>query len=193
MSEMTESNKVHYDLIDVHVAPLTIVEGVASFGTPEPLKGAISMDLAAQGDTIKLRADGMNYYVTESNDGYSGNLNMAMVPDWFKAKYLGHTVSDKDKVLVENANSEHLPFALLYGFKGDKKNRRHVLYNCMGGRSSVKGDNKDRMKEADTESIPITASPLADGMVKASTTEATPDTVYNSWTKAVWLKDTAAG
>lgn len=192
MSEMTDSNKVHYDLVDVHVAALTITDGVASFGTPEPLQGSISMDLAAQGDTIKLRADGMDYYVTYSNDGYSGNLNLAMVPDWFKAAYLGHSVSEKDKVLVENSNAEHKPFALLYGFKGDKKNRRHVLYNCMGGRASVKGDNKDRMKEADTESLPITATPLPDGMVKASTTESTPDTVYANWTKTVWVKDTAS-
>ena len=189
---MTDTNKVHYDLIDVAVAAVTITEGVATFGEPKPLKGAISIDLAAQGDIVKLRADGTDYYVASSNNGYEGNLNLAMVPDWFKVEHLGHTISEKDKVLVENSNSEHTPFALLFGFKGDKKKRRHVIYNCMARRASVKGENKDNMKEPDTESLPITATPLPDGKVKASTTEETPERVYNAWNTAVWVKDTTA-
>lgn len=189
---MSEPNKVHYDLIDVHVAPLTITDGAVTFGTPEPLLGSISMDVAATGDIINLRADGVDYYRTTSNNGYDGSLNLAMVPDWFKEQYLGHKLTEKDKVLVENANADPTPFALLFGFKGDKKNRRHVLYNCMASRPGIKGENKDSMKQPDTETLPLSAKPLPDGNVKASTTEGTPESVYTGWTKAVWMKDTAA-
>lgn len=184
------TNKVHYDLIDVHVASVTIADGVATFGTPEALLGAISMDLSPQGDIYKLRADGMDYYIAHSNNGYDGSLNLAQVPDDFKVKYLGHTLSANDKVLLENAQAACAPFALLFGFKGDKKNRRHVLYNCLANRSNIKGENKENMKEPDTESLPIKALPLPDGNVKASTTEATPDSVYTGWMKSVWIKDT---
>lgn len=190
----TTDNKVHYDLVDVYVAPLTLdlEAGTAAFGTPKRLLGAISMDLAAQGEVVKLRADGMDYYIANSNNGYSGNLNLAMVPDWFKQEYLGDTISEKDKVLVENAQAEAKPFALLYGFKGDKHHRRHVLYDCTASRSNIKGENKDNQKQPDTEAMTLTSVPLPDGKVKASTTAETPETVYNAWTTAVWVKDTTA-
>ena len=119
MSTATD-NKVHYDLTNVYVAPLTLdlEAGTASYGTPKRMNGAISMDLAAQGDVITLRADAMDYYKTTNNNGYSGNLNMAMVPDWFKQEYLGDTISEKDKVLVESSLAEPKPFALLFEFRG---------------------------------------------------------------------------
>lgn len=188
----TTDNKVHYDLVDVHVASLTLdlETGTVSFGTPKALLGSISMDLSAQGEQVKLRADGMDYYVTNSNNGYSGNLNLAMVPDWFRQEYLGDTLSEKDKVLVENSQVEPKPFALLYGFKGDAKNRRHVMYNCTANRPNIKGENKDNQKQPDTETLPLTSVPLPDGKVKASTTAETPQAVYENWTKAVWVKDT---
>lgn len=187
----TEKNKVHYDLQNVYVAPLTLDDSdAATFGTPERLYGAVGMDLSAQGDTTTLRADGINYYVNTSNQGYQGDLTLAMVPDWFRERYLGQTVSTKDKVLVENAKTDQpKAFALLYEFQGDVHARRHVLYNCLAARPNVAGENKDNQREPDTEAMTITASPLPDGGVKASTTADTPETVYNNWTKAVWTKD----
>lgn len=188
-------NKVHYDLTNVYVAPLTIdVEtGAVSYGTPKRLPGAISMDLAAQGEQVKMRADSIDYYVTNSNNGYSGDLNIAMVPDWFRQEYLGDTLTEKDKVLVENARSEPKQFALLYEFLGDQSRRRHCLYNTTASRPNIKAENKDNQKEADTESMTMTSLPLPDGKVKASTTADTPKSVYDNWTQAVWVADTTGG
>lgn len=185
-------NKVHYDLTNVHVASLTIdlEGGTVTFGTPKRLLGAISMDLSAQGEQVKLRADGIDYYVSNSNNGYSGDLNLAMVPDWFRQEYLGDTLSEKDKVLVESALAEPKPFALLYEFLGDVSHRRHCLYNTTAARPNIKGENKDNQKEADTESLSLTSLPLPDGKVKSSTTAETPQAVYDGWNKAVWVKDT---
>lgn len=195
MSETIDKNKVHYDLQNVFVAPLTLDDSDSpTFGTPKRLNGAIGMDLSAQGDTVTLRADGINYYVNTSNQGYQGDLTMAMVPDWFRAEYLGQTVSTKDKVLVENAKTDQpKAFAMIYEFQGDRNARRHVLYNVLATRPSVAGENKDNQREADTETLTLTASPLPDGNVKASTTANTPDDVYNGWTQAVWTKDTTTG
>ena len=194
MSETTDKNKVHYDLKNVFVALLTVDEsGTVTFGTPKRMPGAIGMDLSAQGDTVKLRADGIDYYKNTSNSGYSGNLTMAMVPDWFREEFLGQTLSTTDKVLVENAVTDQpKAFALLYQFDGDKKARRHVLYNCLASRPNVKGENKDNQREADTEELALDCSALPDGNVKASTTEGTPESVYNAWTSKVWMSDTAA-
>lgn len=183
-------NKVHYDLEDVYVAPLTGSLAEPQYGDYKKLDGAISMDLAAQGDVVKLRADGIDYYVSYSNTGYNGNLNLALVPDWFRQEYLGETMSEVDKVLVENASAEPTPFALSFAFKGDKAKRRHVLYNCISGRPNLAGNNKENPKEPDTESLNLTASPLADGRTKASTTAETPESVVTGWNTAVWLADT---
>lgn len=187
-------NKVHYDLTNVHVASLSIdlESGTVEFGTPKRLLGAISMDLSAQGDTVKLRADGVVYYSADTNNGYSGDLNIAMVPDWFRQEYLGDTLSVKDKVLVENAQATSKPFALLYEFLGDASHRRHCLYNTTASRPNIKGENKENQKEADTEALSLTALPLPDGKVKASTTAETPQAVYDGWNKTVWIADTTA-
>lgn len=189
---MSDTNKVHYDLVDVHVAPLTITDGVVTYGAPVKLDGSISMDLSPKGNTVQLRADGIVYYQASSNSGYEGNLNLAMVPDWFKVQYLGETL-DAGNVQIENAEAEQKPFALLYGFKYDKKHRRHVLYNCMAGRANIKGENKDNQRDPDTESLPLTAVPLPGGNVKASTTADTADAVYNGWLTAVYQGAAAEG
>lgn len=195
MAQSTDTNKVHYDLQNVFVAELTLDDSdVATFGTPKRLPGAISMDLSAQGDNVTLRADGINYYVNNSNQGYQGDLTLAMVPDWFRAEFLGQTLSAKDKVLVENAKTDQpKKFALLYEFQGDAHARRHVLYNCLAARPNLAGENKDNQREADTEALTLTASPLPTGEVKASTTAETTEEVYNGWTKNVWVKDVTTG
>lgn len=194
MSTQTE-NLVHYDLLNVYVAALTVnVEtGEISYGTPKRLPGAISMDLSAEGESVRLRADGMDYYRAETNNGYSGDLNLAMVPDWFRQDFLGDALSATDKVLVENANASPKPFALLFEFAGDAAHRRHCLYNVTASRPNIKGENKDNKKQADTEALKMTARPLPGGNVKASTTAETPSAVYENWNTEVWRNDAPAG
>ena len=178
----TEVNKYHYDLTNVYVAELTKddAETGATFGTPERVKGAVSMDLSPQGEITKFRADASDYIVTESNNGYEGDITFAMVPDWFRQKYLGNTLSEKDKVMTENSYSETKKFALLFEFLYDKKHRRHVLYSCIATRPNIKGENKENPKEPDTEAMKLTASPLLNGDVKSSTTDETPDSQTQS-------------
>lgn len=184
-------NKVHYAFTNVYIALMNVdlEAGTVTFGPPKRLLGAKSMDLSAQGDVIKLRADAMDYYVVNSNNGYQGELNIANIPDWFRNEVLGDTISTTDKVLVENAIQEPKAFALLFEFEGDAHGRRHVLYNCAASRPNIKGENKDNLKDPDTDTLSLTASPLQDGKVKASTTAETPEGVYNNWFQKVWEKD----
>lgn len=185
-------NKVHYDLANVHVALLTIDVStdapVITFGTPKKLPGAISMDLSAQGNVIKLRADSMDYYVVNDNLGYSGDLNIAMVPDWFRQEYLNEEMDETAKVLTENSNKNPNPFAMTFEFAGDAAHRRHVLYNVATSRPNIHGENKDNQKEPDTDTLSLTASPLPGGRVKASTTKETPAEVYSAWNTKIWEK-----
>lgn len=190
----TADNKVHYALTNVHIAIISqnAETGEVEFGTPKAMPGAISVDLSAQGDVIKLRADGMDYYVVYSNNGYQGDLNIAKIFDWFRNEVLGDTISATDRVLVETSTQEPKAFAMLYEFLGDVHGRRHVLYNCAASRPNIKGENKDNLKDPDTDTLSLTASPLKNGMVKASTTAETPQSVYDNWFASVWVKDTTS-
>lgn len=188
-----EKNKYHYDLKNVHYAKGTKNDdGTITYDAPKRLRGAMSMDISAEGETSKIRADGMDYIVVVSNNGYSGTLTMVMVPDDFKVNCLAEEMDSVNKIQCENAEAEPVPFALLFEFVGDKKNKRHVLYNCTASRPSLKGENKENQKEPDTEELELTVSPAvfvvggADKViVKANTTMETEPTVYDAWYKEV--------
>lgn len=184
---MATKNKIKFGLKNVHYAVMsTSDQGVVSWGTPVPIPGAVSMSLAAQGDTNKFYADNTAYYVSTSNDGYQGDLEIALIPDSFRTDVLSETLDSTDKVQVEYANAEGKQFALLYQFEGDVKASLRVLYNCTCSRPSEAGNTQEASKTPSTETLTITASPMADGKVRAKTTEETADTIRNNWFKQVW-------
>ena len=189
---MAAKNKIKFGLKNVHYAVMTTSElGVVSWETPVPIPGAVSMSLAAQGDTSKFYADNIAYYVSNSNDGYQGDLEIALIPDSFRTDVLSETLDSTDKVQVEYANAEGKQFALLYQFEGDVKASLRVLYNCTCSRPSEEGSTQDASKTPGTEKLTITASPMADGKVRAKTTEETTETVRQNWFKQVWVPGTS--
>lgn len=188
------ANKVKFGLKNVHYALLTLGEaGAVSYGTPVPIPGAVNLNLAAQGEITKFYADDVAYYVSATNDGYQGDLEIAVVPDSFTTDVLKETLDSTAKVLVENAAVEPVPFALLFEFNGDKHHTLHVLYNCSASRAAVASGTRTNTKEPVTSSLTLTASPLADGRVKARSTADTPEDTQNGWYKTVWQAAAVGG
>jgi phi13 family phage major tail protein len=184
---MAKKNKVKFGLKNVHYAPITQDDdGNVTFATPKAIPGAVSMSLTAQGDTDEYYADNMLYYVSTTNNGYQGELEMTVIPDEFRTDIFNDTVDSTDKVQIENANVEPNPFVLLYEVNGDKNGFRRLLYYCTCTRPAESSSTTTTSKTPNTESMTITASPLADGRVKAHTIADTPDTVFNSWFDKVW-------
>lgn len=127
-------NKVKYNLKNVHAAKMTetVTDGVASFTyeKPKAIPGAVSISLDAEGESSPFYADGIVYFRSVTNNGYSGDLEIALIPEWFRTEILQETLDDKG-VLVENSGvGESVKFALLFEFDGDVNAIRHVLYNC---------------------------------------------------------------
>lgn len=183
------ANKVRFNLKNVHYARLTETEGVVSYATPVPWPGAVSLDLSAEGDLTEFYADGIKYYVAAANDGYSGTLEMAMIPDGFRKEILGEIEDEGAKVLYENANINPSQFALLFEFDGNEKAIRHVLYGVTPTRPNVTGATATASKEVQTESISIEASPVVIGgmpLIKAKTQAATTEEAFNGWYQSVW-------
>lgn len=186
-------NKVKFGLKNVHYALLTVSEeGAVSFGAPVPIPGAVSMSLSPQGETETFYADDIAYYVSTANNGYQGDLEIALLPDSFRTDVLREVEDETDRVLVEKSTAEPQPFALLYQFTGDQQASLRVLYNCAAARPSEASSTIKNTKTPTTDTLSLTASPLANGNIKAKTTADTPDEIKKNWFKSVWQPGAAA-
>ncbi len=188
-------NKIRFGLKNVHYAPATIAaDGSATYGTPVPVPGAVSLTLDPEGDRTPFYADNIEYWVDPGNTGYSGTLEMALFPDAFRKDVFGE-IEDANGVLYEDQNAEAKHFALLFQFEGDKKARRHVFYNCTAARPSTTGATKEATVTPQTESSAITATSIyieaLDKNVVKGTTEA-GGAKYDDWFTTVVLPAAAA-
>lgn len=184
-------NKVKFGLKNVYYAKATIdpATNTATYTTPVAWPGAVNLSLEAQGESTNFRADNVDYWVGQSNNGYEGDFESALIPDSFKKDILGY-IEDGNKVLVEDAGAPTQPFALLFQFEGDAHATRHVLYNVTAGRPSVSSETTADTIEPVTETASMTAvaihnAALDKDIVKASVT---PDqaTQYNAWFESVY-------
>jgi len=181
-------NKVKYNLKNVHAAKLTKTEdGGYTYESPKAIPGAVSISLDAEGDSSPFYADGIVYFRSTANNGYSGDLEIALIPEWFRTDILKEAL-DKNGVLVESSTvTEMEKFALLFEFDGDVRCIRHVLYNCSASRPSIESETKEDAIEPGTEKLSLTADPREDGLVKSRTGDATDETTYNNWYKQVYI------
>lgn len=187
------ANKVKYGLSNVHysVAEETLNAETGqytyTYATPVPIKGGVNLSLEANGEQSTFRADNIDYYVTSSNNGYEGDLEVALIPDQFKIDCLGYK-QDSNGVLYEDAYAKPKPFALLFQFEGDQNARRHCMYNCVAGRPSVASQTTEETIEPVTDTLNITATGrLSDGIVKSSTKDGdNTSEQYTGWFSNVY-------
>ena len=186
----TNGNKIKYNLKNVYAALLTESEtdGTVSYtyGTPKAVPGAVSLSLDAEGDSKPFYADGIVYFRSVANNGYSGDLERALIPEWFRTDILQETKDAKGVLIEESTHTSSVKFALLFEFDGDVNAIRHVLYNCTAARPSIESETKEDAIEPGTEKLSITADPRADGLVKARTGDGTDSTTYANWYKSVY-------
>lgn len=157
---MPETNKIRFGLSNVHVGTITISEdGEPTFSVPKAYPGAVNMTLSAQGDQSVFYADNIAYYVTNTNNGYEGELEMAYLFDWFEQEYLGNVVSNEG-MLVELASAPEQQAYIMFQFEGDKNATKYIIYNATFGRPDIEGSTKEDTTDPNTTTIPFTTVPL---------------------------------
>ncbi len=188
------SNKVKFGLKNVHYAVITetVTNGEVSitYGMPVAIPGAVNLTLDAAGESVQFYADDMVYYEENTNDGYTGSLEMALIPDDFRVAVLGDEL-DANGALIENKDAKAKHFALLFEFDGDAKKTRHVLYYVLASRPSVAGATTTNTKEPQTETLNITARPAPNtGDVKAKVPQGSA--AYEDFFESVYTKASEA-
>lgn len=187
------SNKVKFGLSNVHIAKITEQNGVITYGTPFAMPGARSLTADPEGDTTPFYADNIKYYIAVANNGYTGELEIAMTPDEFLTQILGQEVDDNG-ALIESSDDVNARFALMGEIDGDQKKRRFVYFDCTAARPSAEMNTVEESKEPQTDTISITmAARNTDNAIKA-VIEPTEEnqSVYDTFFDAVYEKNASA-
>ena len=186
-------NKVKFGLSNVHIAKITEANGKISYGTPFPMPGAVSLTADPEGDTTPFYADNIKYYIAVANNGYAGDLEIAMTPEEFLTQILGQE-KDSNGALFEHSDDVNARFALMGEIEGDIKKRRFVYFDCTAARPSAEMNTVEESKEPQTDTISITmAARSTDNAIKA-VIEPTEENkaVYDTFFEKVYEKDASA-
>ena len=187
------NNKVKFGLSNVHVAKITEQDGEITYGTPFAMPGAVALSADPEGETTSFYADNIQYYVAVSNNGYTGELELAMAVKEFLKEILGQQ-EDTNGALFESSDDVNARFALMGEIEGDVKKRRFVYYDCTATRPSSEMNTIEDTKEPQTDTIEITMSPRATDHVIKAVIEPndTNEDVYNTFFTKVYEKDAQA-
>jgi len=184
--------KVKFGLKNVHMAPITgITDNKYTYGDIIEVPGAVNISLEPQGDSNDFFADNIKYFSAYANNGYSGDLEIAMITDEIREKIFGET-KDANGAFIENVKDVFVPFALGFQVDGDEKGRKFWYYNCTCSRSKNEAKTLESSKEPSTDSITINAMQRkTDGKVRALLTETAENkTAYDSFFESVYEETT---
>ena len=189
-----EKNKVLYGIEKCYIAKLTETDGEITYETPIPMPGVTGLSPEPQGETTKFFADNIVYFIANSNQGYEGDLVLAITPEEFLTQILGQEV-DSNGAVIENADDKIARFALMFEGKGDKKARRWVYWDCTATRPSRENNTQEESVEVGTETITITMSPrTSDKAIKCYLEPSTENQdVYDTFFTKVYEKNATAG
>lgn len=178
------ANKIKYGLRSVYYAKATpTTTGSLTYATPVAIPGAVNLSLSAEGETNPFYADDVIYFQTDANNGYSGTLEVALIPESFATDILGETL--QNGVYVEHSNVTPAEFALLFEFQGDQSATRHALFRCIASRPDVSGATKEASIEPQTETLNLTVMPRIDDFVVKAKCPYTTTSPYTNWFEAV--------
>lgn len=185
------ADKIKYNLKNVYYAVWDATATTPAYGTPVALPGAVSLSISPEGQTDTFYADGMAYYKSMTNNGYSGDLEIALIPDAFRKNVLGE-IEDTKHNLVEKEGVSSVKFALGFQVDGDVKGSKFWYYNCTVNRPDTSAKTKEATVAPETEKLSWENKPDESGYVKIKSTDTTSTSDFTNWFNAVVLPNIQA-
>ena len=183
------ANKVKYGLSNCYAAVATVdaTTGEYTYGTPFRIPGAVNLSLSPSGDSNDFYADNLIYFNSTANQGYSGDLEIAMIPDEVRLQLLGEH-QDQNGAFVETADDKQAVFAFGFQVEGDKKNRKFWYYNCTLTRPTAESATTEATITPQTDTLTLNAMPrLSDRAVRIFMEETTENkTAYDAFFNSVY-------
>lgn len=180
------ADKVKFGIKNVHIFPITKLTAAPTYASVIDVPGAVSFSMSAQGDINKFYADYIVYYQSAANNGYEGDLTLAMIPEKVFEEIFRQT-PDTNGVMTEDASKESRAFAMTFEEEGDVKGTKFVLYNCTATRPTQELNTIEDSKTPTTQTLTVSAAPLPSGSVMARTSSTTPDATMNGWHSNVYF------
>lgn len=199
--------KVKFGLSNVHFFVLTETTDsqtgavTMSYGAGIACPGAVNLTLdVTENENEPFYADDGIYFMPASKSGgYSGNLEVALIPDALKLAAMNYR-TDEDDAMIEIAESKTIYVGFTFEIDNDEKARRLVYYKSSLGIPSVSAATTEGTKTPTTESLPITVLPTTTkfkfgtgddqeevAVVSGYSTPDTDATVYTNWHTAPHL------
>lgn len=161
------SDKIVFGLNELYYAVATESAGedgsiTTTYGTPKRWNGAVNISFSAEGQNDNFYADDMAYAALQSNSGYSGSLEVALIPDEVLVDVFGFTSPEQDGGVLENSDAKSKYVALMFSIDGDAQGRRMVFYRVKLARPAVEASTKTDSVEVKTQSCDLMATPRPD-------------------------------
>lgn len=152
---MAEDRKYRYGLKKTKYAIWDTTN--EEYGQPKDLPGAVSLSLTAEG------GDGSDFYADDgiwatfpgTNGGYSGDLELANIPDEARADLLGEIVDQVTGMQLETTDAEPPEFALITEAQTNIGPIGIVLYSVKATRPEFNANTKGENVDVDTETLSL--------------------------------------
>ena len=181
------ANKVKYGLKNCVYALQTETD---TYGAVKQWPGAVSLTRELQGEENNFFADNSVYYNSYAYQGYTGELECALVPEDVEKDVLGDEIDETTGIMKEARGAKVTPIAFGFQIDGDVQNRRYWNYGVILSRPNTEASTTTETIEPQTDTVSMTVTGLTNSdVVCIKTSSKTPENVYNKFFDQVVMPD----
>lgn len=187
--------KVKFNIQNAHYALLTrnAETGAITYGTPVAVPGSVSLSLDIDGDQDIFWADGIKYYIDNTNRGYTGDWVLAYITEKMRKELLQEIQDSTDVLFEVQETGEPVEFAFGFQIDGNENSTRFWFYDVTAQRPNIEANTTEgsNTPQTDTLNLTMTGAQVKSGDTKhyvrgrldSDSTDGA--TTYSGWFSAV--------
>ena len=194
--------KVKFNIKNAHYALLTrnAETGAITYGTPVAVPGSVSLSLDIDGDQEIFWADGIKYYVDNTNRGYTGDWELAYILEAMRKDLLQEIQDNTDVLFEVQETGEPVEFAFGFQIDGNENSTRFWFYNVTAQRPGIEASTTEgsNTPQTDTLTLTMTGEQVKSGdekhyvRARLDSDSTAGATAYEDWFDAVVIPGTFA-